>query len=522
LRRSLLWAATALSAMLVQVALAGSAADCARLATLKLPDTQLTAGVAEGPFDRSPWPAVPPPATPPAATPGAQLTPPPQPPMGDLPAFCRVRGMIKPAVRFEVWLPLKDWNGKFQGTGNGGYNGAIVYPTLAEGLRRGYATANTDMGHLGTSPDPGSWALHHPELVIDQGYRAQHETAVKAKAIVQAFYGKPPGRSYFVGCSSGGWQALTEAHRYPHDYDGLIAGAPASEVVHLHAAQIWGFLAATQLSAAKLRLVADAALAKCDARDGVKDGLISNPLGCDFQPAELACKQDQATEGCLTPAEVTAMQKLYSGAHYASGAQVYPGWPRGGEQALVQAASPAVPALTASTYRDMVFEDPQWDYHTINFDRDVKAADEKVGAVMNDGSTDLAELRRAGGKLILWHGWADPLISSLHTIEYYRKLAQHFSPGADEATAVSKLSDFARLFLAPGVYHCGNGPGPSSFDSVGALEQWVEHGVAPDSLLASHVNAGKTDRTRPLCPYPKQAVYDGKGNSDDAASFRCQ
>jgi feruloyl esterase len=514
MRRSGLLALAALCAMLGRVAQAADAADCARLAGLQLPGTQLTAAVAQAPLDLSPWPAAPAQAARPAQGP-------PGPQLGDLPAFCRVRGIIKPAVRFEVWLPLADWNGKFQGTGNGGYNGAIVYSALAAGLAAHYATSSTDMGHLATSPDPGSWALHHPELVIDQGYRAQHETAVKAKAIVKAFYGKAPARSYFVGCSSGGWQALTEAHRYPHDYDGLVAGAPASEVVHLHAAQIAGYLAASQLSADKLHLVADAVLARCDARDGVKDGLVSDPESCDFQPAELACKSGES-EGCLTPSEVTAMQALYSGAHYASGAQVYPGWPRGGEQALVQAGSPMVIALTASTYRDMVYDNPQWDAHTINYDRDVKAADDKIGAIMNDGSTDLAALRASGAKLILWHGWADPLISALHTVGYYKKLAKAFAPGADDPAAITKLSDFARLFMAPGVYHCGGGPGPSSFDALGALDQWVEHGVAPDRLMATHLTAGKPDRTRPLCPYPKKAVYDGKGSSDDAASFSCQ
>lgn len=515
MRRSLQCAATALSIILAPLALADSAADCARLATLKLPDTRLTAGIAKGPLDLTPWPA-------PAGAPAAAGAQPSGPPLGELPAFCRVRGIIKPAVRFEVWLPLEGWNGKFQGTGNGGYNGAIVYTALAAGLRQHYATANTDMGHLATTPDPGSWALHHPELIIDEGYRAQHETAAKAKSIVKAFYGKSPGRSYFVGCSAGGWQALTEAARYPHDYDGLIAGAPASEVVHLHAAQIWGYLAATQIPAAKFQKIGQAVLARCDAKDGVKDGLVSDPPSCDFQPAEMACKAGEATDSCLTPTEVTALQHLYSGAHYASGAQVYPGWPRGGEPALVQAAAPMVLALTASTYRDMVYDNPQWDPHTINFDKDVRTADERIGAIMNSGSTDLAELRRAGGKLILWHGWADPLISALHTVDYYRKLAQHFAPGADEATAIARLSDFSRLFMAPGVNHCGGGTGPNTFDAVSALDAWVEHGTAPESLIATHSTAGKVDRSRPLCPYPRRAVYDGEGNIDEAGSFRCQ
>jgi feruloyl esterase len=498
-----LFIAAGLCAVLAQNAWSQSAADCEHLASLKLADTTLAAAVVDGPQ-----------FTPPAAR---------APLPAQLPAFCRVTGVIKPAVRFEVWLPMKDWNGKFQGTGNGGYNGAIIYSALAAGLVKNYATANTDMGHVATTPDPGSWALHHPELVVDEGYRAQHETAVKAKAIVRAFYGKHPSRSYFVGCSSGGWEALTEAHRYPQDYDGIIAGAPASDVVHLHAGQIWGYLAAQKIDPAKIPLISAAVLAKCDAQDGVKDGLISDPLRCDFQPVELACKSGQDPNACLTPTEVTGLEQIYSGAHYASGALVYPPWPRGMEFALLQARSEGVAALGASTFRDMVFENPQWDFHTISYDRDVKLADAKIGAVMNDGSTDLAKFRHAGGKLILWHGWSDPLISPLHTIAYYNKLAAHFAaPRASQEAALAQVADFARLFLAPGVMHCGRGPGPDTFDSLGALEAWVEHGRAPDSMVATHQTRGTVDRTRPLCAYPNKALYDGKGDINTAASFSCR
>jgi feruloyl esterase len=524
--KSILIAAVLMCGGVAQAAWSQTTTDCGNLASLKLPQTtDLAAVVVPAGQFTAPPPPIPPPApeseqeakdavTAKAAQEALFKT---------LPAFCRVTGVIKPAVRFEVWLPLQDWNGKFQGTGNGGYNGAIVYTALAPGLLKHFATANTDMGHVATAPDPGSWALHHPELVIDQGYRAQHVTAVAAKTIITAFYSKKPSRSYFVGCSSGGWEALTEAHRFPHDYDGIIAGAPASEVVHLHAAQIWGYLAGQQIDPAKIPLISAAAIAKCDAKDGVKDGLISDPQGCDFKPEELACKSGQDPKSCLTPTEVTALGQMYAGAHYASGAQVYPGWPRGMEFALAQARSARVAALGASTYRDMVFENPDWDYHTINYDRDVKAADAKIGAVMNDGSTDLKEFRSAGGKLILWHGWSDPLISPLHTIAYYGKLAASFAPaGTDQGAAISQVSDFARLFLAPGVMHCGRGPGPDTFDSVAALEAWVEKGVAPDSMVATHKTKGKADRTRPLCAYPHKAVYDGKGNSDDAASFSCR
>ena len=523
--KSMRFAAAFLCCLLARGAWSQTAADCDHLAGLTLADTSgLAAVVVDGPVFTPP--ASPPPPAPEdaqqakdlAAGKALQVAL-----LSKLPSFCRVTGVIKPAIRFEVWLPMKDWNGKFQGTGNGGYNGAIVYTALAAGLMKHYATANTDMGHVATQPDPARWALHHPELVIDQGYRAQHETAEKAKAIVASFYGKHPSRSYFVGCSSGGWEALTEAHRYPHDYDGIIAGAPASEVVHLHAGQLWGYLAARQIDVEKIQMISDAVVAQCDAKDGVKDGLVSDPLGCDFEPRQLACKSGQDPKSCLTPAEVTGLAQIYSGAHYASGAQVYPGWPRGMEFALLQARRDGVAALGAGTFRDMVFDNPQWDFHTINYDRDVKAEDEKIGAVMNDGSPDLAEFRRLGGKLILWHGWSDPLISPLHTIAYYGRLAAHLAPkGTAKAAALTQVSDFARLFLAPGVMHCGRGPGPDTFESVEALDAWVEHGTAPDSMIATHKTAGKVDRSRPLCAYPHQAVYDGRGDINVAASFSCR
>lgn len=444
-------------------------------------------------------------------------------PLEGLPAFCRVTGVISPAIGFEVWLPLADWNGKFEGTGNGGYAGAIVYRELADGLRRRYATANTDMGHKTTTPDPGSWALGHPELVIDQGYRAQHETALKAKAIIRAFYHAEPRRSYFVGCSSGGWQGLTEAQRYPREYDGIVAGAPAMEVIHLHAGTIWTNLAANQIDPAKFRLVTDAVLEKCDADDGVKDGLLTDPRTCHFSPSELACHEGQKPETCLTPTEVTALKNIYDGLHFSSGQAIYPGWPRGVEYALTLTRAPFVAALAASTFKDMVFEDPSWDYHHIDYDRAVRVADEKVGAILNNSSPDLRAFRSAGGKLILWHGWADPLISALHTLEYYQKVGAYLTRGAGgEKAQVAGIEDFARLFLAPGVNHCGGGPGPDQFDAVSALESWVERGAAPEHIIASHLTNGAVDRSRPLCAYPRVAVYLGRGSSDDAANFTCR
>jgi feruloyl esterase len=481
----------------------GAHADCTSLAQLSLKSAHvLSAQEVSGP---------------------AFLPPEAREPLEGLPSFCRVTGVISPAIRFEVWLPLADWNGKFEGTGNGGYAGAIVYRELADGVRRHYATANTDMGHKSTTPDPGSWALHHPELVIDQGYRAQHETALTAKTIIRAFYRTEPRRSYFVGCSSGGWQGLTEAQRYPREYDGIVAGAPAMEVIHLHAGTIWTNLAANQIAPTKFPLIASAVLEKCDANDGVKDGLLTDPRTCHFSPSELACRAGQKPETCLTPAEVTALENIYQGLHFSSGQEIYPGWPRGLEYALTLTRTPFVAALAASTFKDMVFEDPSWDYQHIDYDRAVRLADQRVGAILNNSSPDLKAFRSAGGKLILWHGWADPLISPLHTLEYYQKVAAYLTRGARGETAqIGGIADFARLFLAPGVNHCGGGPGPDQFDAVGALEGWVERGVAPESIIASHLTHGTVDRTRPLCAYPRVAVYLGRGSSDDAANFACR
>ena len=485
------------------IAFSQAAHDCAGLTSLKLADTRIvSAETVSGPA---------------FTPPGAKAA------LADLPGFCRVSAVIKPKIQIEVWLPLEDWNGKYQGTGNGGYSGAIVYTELADGVRRHYATANTDMGHENTAPDPASWALGHPELIIDQGYRAQHEMALKAKQIVTTFYGSAPRLSYFIGCSSGGWQGLTEAQRFPKDYDGIIAGAPAMEVIHLHAGTLWVNLAAQKIAEPKFRLITDAVMAKCDAADGVKDGLLSDPRTCNFQPEELACKAGQSSASCLTPDEVGALQDIYSGLHNAAHEPIYPGWPRGLEYALVQTRAPFVAALVTSTFKDMVFEDPNWDYHTINYDRDVRRADAKLGATLNNDSPDLRNFRRAGGKLILWHGWDDPLISALHTVGYYRKVAAFLAgPKANRETATTAVQDFTRLFMAPGVNHCGGGPGPNTFDTLSALETWVEHGQAPERIIASHSTKGVIDRTRPLCPYPQVAAYNGSGSTDDAANFSCR
>lgn len=482
-----------------------SAGNCASLASLELKDTRiLAAEVIEGPTYSPPriW-----------SFDAQSFT--------DLPSFCRVSAVIAPAVHFEVWMPLADWNGKFQGTGNYGYYGSIIYGSLAAGVRRHYATSNTDMGHVATSPDPGSWALKRPDLVVDQGYRAQHETAVRSKELVRAFYGKAPRLSYFTGCSSGGWQGLTEAQRFPHDYDGIVAGAPAISVVHLHAVTLLNYAAGLPIATEKFQLVTDAVLKKCDASDGVKDGLLSDPLACNFDPAELTCKAGSDAASCLTGEEVGAFRKFYAGLSYSSGEPIYPGLPRSSEYMLPSMR--VVLALAESTFKDMVFEDPTWDYRRIDFDRDVRYADARIGDILNSNSPDLREFRRAGGKLILYHGWHDAGISPLNTVDYFERVAAFMAEGRQgKDAALFAVQPFARLFLAPGMGHCGGGPGPDNFDALAALEKWVEEGAAPESIVASHLSQGVVDRTRPLCPYPQVALYKGTGSIDEAANFRCE
>lgn len=489
---------------------------CAALIRLKLDHTQIeTAETVRGPT-----------FMPPASSSGSSQSPLPDPLKG-LPDFCRVSAVISPAIRFELWLPLTNWNGKFQGTGNGGYNGSIVYLALAEGLRRNYATSSTDMGHAATLPDPSSWALGHPELVVDQAYRAQHETAVNSKKIIGAFYRKSPRYSYFTGCSSGGWQGLTEAQRFPEDYDGILAGAPAINVIHLHAATLWNVQAEQKIAPGKYRLVTDAVLAKCDARDGVRDGLLADPLSCPFSPAELACKLGEAASRCLTEKEVRAFGMIYQGVRWPSGESIYPGWPLGSEYAFSDLSSlewqQSLTALAAGTFKNMAFQDPSWDHRQIDFERDVRKADARIGAVVNAYSPDLWPFRYGGGKLILYHGWDDSLISARNTLEYYQHVAAFMTGARDTGESGSAdIQDFARLFLMPGVHHCRGGPGPDQFDGLTALEQWVEQGVAPAQIVASHSTNGTVDRTRPLCPYPKISVYQNRGSTDEAKSFSCR
>jgi feruloyl esterase len=476
-------------------------ATCESLASLKLDHTEITTAqaVPEGPYTVQGF--------------GAN-------PKISLPAFCRVVGRIHPTadsdIAFELWLPAK-WNGRFEALGNGGLAGMIVTQGMADALKEGYATAGTDTGHKG-APFMGSWALGHPEKIIDFGYRAIHEMTLRAKELIAAFYSAPAKYSYWNGCSEGGGQALSEAQRYPEDYDGILAGAPANYFVHLQAGGNWISQAlhkdpATFLPANKLPAITAAVLAQCDSADGVTDGVLEDPRTCKFDPAVLECKGVDSPS-CLTKPQIEGLRKVYDGAkNPRTGEQVFPGTMRGGEAGWsFWIAGTTVPPQNAQhgimveTFKNFVFDDPNWDWKTFDFDRDVALADKKVGAIINQINPDLSGFKRHGGKLLQYHGWNDPAISPLNSIDYFESVQKKMGGTAD----------FYRLFMVPGMEHCFAGPGPSDFNKMAAIVDWVEKGKAPDSIVAS-----RPSRTRPLCPYPQIAKYKGTGSTDDAQNFMC-
>jgi feruloyl esterase len=386
-----------------------------------------------------------------------------------------------------------------------------------------------------------SWALNHPEKAIDFGYRAIHATAVTAKAVIAAFYGGQPRRSYFSSCSNGGRQGLMEAQRYPDDYDGIVSGAPANYWTHVVTVGVWDALALSgdgYIPASKIPAIEAAALAACDATDGLKDGLISDPARCHFDLKTLVC-QGPDSAACLSAPQAAALEKLYSGPRNAKGESTFPGHMPGGESGVGGwAAWITGPAPEKSLgygfgtqfFANMVFANAGWDYHTFQVDRDTRAADEKMARVLNATDPDLSRFRQRGGKLILYHGWSDAAISPVNTIDYFHSVEKKL--GARETEGC------VRLFMVPGLEHCSDGPGPNSFGQAGApqgdasqnidkaVEHWVEDGVAPDRIIATKYRNGSNAasgvlRTRPLCPYPQVAQYKGSGSIDDAASFVC-
>ncbi len=426
-----------------------------------------------------------------------------------LPAFCRVALTLKPVpgstILAEVWLPSSGWNGKLQVVGNGGFAGTLSYPAMATALAGGYATASTDTGHA--RPDSNTFASE--DTVIDFAHRAVHETTAAAKRVVDRFYGAAPRLSYFTGCSTGGRQALTAAQRYPDDFDGIVGGAPAIYSSKQAFGQIWFAQALAEVPKEKLPAIHAAVLAACDDLDGATDGVLENPRACRFDPAALACAAGADAASCLTPPQVAAVRRVYAGAsNPRTGAAIFPGLERGSELGW----SPVPVGYAVDYFKHVVFKNPDWDPRQLNYDSHVDQASRGGNRVFDANDPDVSRFTAHGGKLLMYQGWAEPGIPPGHVVTYYE--------AARAATANG--GDAIRLFMVPGMGHCGGGDGASTFDMAAALDAWVTSGRPPASIPASRVRNGAVDRTRPLCPYPQIAVYGGTGSVDDGRNFTCR
>jgi hypothetical protein len=549
--KSLVFAWVSLAA-LAAGATPAAAATCESLgSTLTLPHATITAAqtVTGGSF------------TPPGST----------TPLTGLPSFCRVAVTSTPTtdslIHLEVWIPTgAAFNGKYEQLGCGGFCGSIGYSGLAEAIRRGYASAATDDGD--TTGGLPLFALGHPERIIDFGYRALKETTDKAKAIIAAFAGQGPQRSYFAGCSDGGREALMEAQRFPDDFDGIIVGSPANAWTHLFAGFIWNEQAllddpASYIPSSQLAVLSKAALAKCARQDGgiASDLFLNDPRACRFDPATVQCKAGQDPSTCLTPAQVVAARKIYDGPHDPrTGKLIFPGYEPGSESNpanwpawIIGASRVADLSGNIATgqalqeffgngfFADFVFQNPSFDFHTFNFTSDLALADNGVGKIVNSIDPDLRPFKRHGAKMIHYVGWADSAIAPMNSVNYYneaRDVLRGEARNDQDGGTLEEIQEFYRLFMVPGMAHCGGGDGPNAFgngvnapvidadhDLLKALEQWVEHGVAPEKIVATHYINNNADAgiqfQRPLCPFPQVAEYRGVGDPTSAASFKC-
>jgi hypothetical protein len=477
--------------------------DCAQLTALKLPEVHITEAV--------------------VAKPGAG---------GLNVVHCRVNGVIDRDIRFSLLLP-DQWNRKFMMGGGGGFVGSVQNQAITS-LNAGYATVGTDTGHQASGTE-AKWALD-VERQLNYGYVAVHRTAEVAKAIVRSYYGSDATRSYFGGCSNGGRQAMMEAQRYPDDFDGIVAGAPAMNFTGIGAQFIKDSQASfpdahnvttPMLPPETLKFVEARVLEKCDKLDGVQDGQMEDPRQCKFDIATLpACANDQPSAQCVTKAQRAALATIYSETKNKNGL-IHSGQPFGGEgegagwQLWVAGVNaPLIAAQQAPNlryafgtemFKYFVFADPSWDYS--HYDLSTYQKDTaRVATYLNATNTDLDAFKNKGHKLIMWHGWADGGLTPLASVKYYE----------DVQTRDPKLRDYFRLFMLPGVLHCAGGAGADTVDWTSAVEQWVEGGKAPERIVASKVAGGKVLQTRPLCPYPQHAVYKGNGSTDEADSFSCK
>jgi feruloyl esterase len=494
-----------------------------------------------------------------------------------LPAFCRVTATLTPSsdssIKIEVWLPESGWNRRFLGTGGGGFQGVITYTELAAGIQAGFAATNSDLGTgssgcnplfcgsdgnmgnplaiaFGDPAAPSTGLFGHPERIKDFGFRAIHLMTVRGKEIANAFYRQDARKAYFAGCSTGGQNALMEAQRFPDDYDGILAGAAAFNRTHLHMAGLsaWQNTHATPgrlIQTGQMTLINQAVLKQCVGQDGgaSTDQFLTDPRDCHFDPKALLCTGGKVPPACLTAEQVTTMQNYYGGVIDPVTKQVItPGFERGNETDDVTALGLALQERLPEPAFDGLFYwvfGPSFGYpassvNFANFDfhRDVDKVDDQLAAVLNANSTDLGDFRQHGGKLIMYHGWADPLIPSPSSINYFNALVgnegqggfQQASFGGNGNPSLARTQSYARLFMVPGMYHCSGGPGPNTFDALTPLVNWVEEGVPPETIVAAKFDSATppaVQMTRPLCVFPKVAKYKGSGSTNIAANFTC-
>jgi len=453
----------------------------------------------------------------------------------DLPSYCRVAGSIHPTsdsdIKFEVWMPASGWNGRYQQLGNGGLAGVIAYAGLAGTLKRGAAAAATDDGHMSQNVLDAEWAVGHPEKLKDYGDRAVHLTARIGQALVRAYYGRPASHTYFIGCSAGGRESLMEAQRYPEDFEGYLAGAPADfvnyNINHINLVRALRTLPADQqLGPAQLMAVSSKVLERCDALDGVKDGVLRDPRACKFDPGDMLCNAGEDRASCLTPAQAKAIKQIYDAKDATTEAQIangfsgtlgteYVTWPN-----ILAGAESAMPRIAT-----LFYDDPKLDPTTLDLAKVARDTAARIAPI----DPDLSRARSLGGKIIIFHGWADPSVSAHDSLAYFDAVTKRMGPN---------LGDFYRLFLVPGMHHCRGVPGLGAnnidmSDWTLALERWVEQGKAPDRMIATEFDSpaaagppaqmtGRIKSTRPVCVYPKRAVYRGSGSQSDAASFSCE
>ena len=502
-------------------ALPARGADCAALANLKLKDTTIASATVV-------------------------------PAEGQVPEYCRVLGsthnLPQSTIQWEVALPTTKWNGKYFVAGGGGFNGVI--PKLIQALAEGYAAAGSDTGHVATSkPNDASWAFNNLDAQNNYAYLATHVVTVMGKDIVRAFYGQKERRSYFVGCSNGGKMALAEVERYPNDFDGAVAGDPVIDRTQLMMSYVWNAqaLAPAPIPPAKIPVIEKATLSACSESGGAVNGLIMNPGRCRFEPRSIACKSGDGAN-CLTSGQAQALEKILRGPVNSAGTQLYPGFPPGHEDDYAafitgNGTENSVPSSQGSFQenfmRNFVFNPGYDPVKQFNFDTSL-AALEPLEPAQDNANPDLSAFKAHGGKLILYHGWADHSITPLRTIEYYATVVDMMAEKSVDdpfgAENVSEVSDWARLFMVPGMHHCLGGPGPNQFgganqgipqmdaqhDVVAALDEWVEEGVAPQKIIATHRSNGAVDRTLPLCPYPQIPVYSGSGDQNAAENYHCE